>query len=122
VRSVAVVTVGCTKLRFMASCRDPARTVAVAAAIISRALSGFGLAASRSVPHPTRLETRTKESNVHASRRILSKFKGEMKVNYSGTAPCGLCQARSVQSLRLCGAAPACPSPRLRASRRRDRV
>jgi hypothetical protein len=49
---------------------DPARVVAVWLAIVLGQTS-FGLAVSRSVPHPTRLETRTKESNVHASRRVL---------------------------------------------------
>lgn len=41
---------------------------------------GRRLAASRSVAHPTRLETRTKESNMRASRWVLDRPGGAMKV------------------------------------------
>ena len=36
--------------------------------------------ASRSVIHLTRLETRTKESNIDASRRVLTRLGGVMNV------------------------------------------
>ena len=35
--------------------------------------------ASRSVLYPTRLETRTKESNMYASRTVLTRLGGELK-------------------------------------------
>ena len=43
---------------------------------------GAGSVAIRSALHPTRLETRTKESSMCASRRAFSKPHGEMKVNW----------------------------------------
>ena len=35
-----------------------------------------------SAPYPTRLETRTKECSMRASRRVLSKPEGGMKVTF----------------------------------------
>lgn len=43
--------------------------------------------AARSATHPTRLETRTKESNARASRRVSSSPRGAMKVKVGARRP-----------------------------------
>jgi hypothetical protein len=59
----------------------PARAAALRLFVRDVGLRGeLEVAASRSVPHPTRLETRTKESRVRASSRDLNRPAGAMKV------------------------------------------
>ena len=63
----------------------------------------FGLAASRSVLYPTRLETRTKESNVRASFPVYEDFvkkRNESKISCSTPRlTAGVCTTRSSTTL-----------------------